>query len=1453
MKKLIVHRVSTILFLIALLAVGQTVMGQVDQTVYHVKHNVANGSYTIPGDSELNYEFYGTSTTSQIIVESDYSGTIKFRDLDMKLLDLRYSVVRIEAESSTEHPDPPTNTDPITKVTIVLEGDNKIIWGAGVYTNFNYYGYCCIEIEQGAQVHFRAVDENDNTSGTLEAYIRDSSGALWSATGGAAIGSAADGVAQGQAMLYQIVDNVETEKYLVNSAGGNIIISSGTIRTEGGHGSGIGGGYQTYYDGIIVIYGGDVSAKSFRHSAGIGSGCPTGNGVLRPPYGSSVEMYTENSAIIVLPPAKINSYGSHTDLGVPVAELALAGTRTLIYVNDPEKPVLTIHTEDDEPNADIFADLTETPELVHIFDILGLNAEYDLKAAKFGRTDAILGKFVVNAQLDQPITFFTDKSSSGLKDPEKEGRPYLPKKVTIPAGTNADKYDIELEFLPIDIFMEIFEVTSKPLVQGYTSTQAHQNAYHVKILYKDAKPMTQVKHELEDGSSFGPMVFLAADSATVISAPTQLQNGDIYYVIVPMKDNLSVGNYSDILAISGIWNGQNTGKIRKRPEQRVVLDDTGTNKHIKVTADPTYGGFANPADFSVTLTLNIDHTGLPGSFNKDDIQARYIVTTEPDYDKAVAALAVNKWPYMNTPTANATNTTTTITFADKTSGTWYVHWFVISGSVYAHSQTVVGPPPAKYGGFGPFAVVNVKEDLSSVFEYGTVGIDVFGNDELQSLKPGSALATVTAHPKAGELLDNGEKLIYKHTNKRTLTHDIDSFTYRVKIGEDYLSTTCYIYVIRTKSGGFIAPIGSNYTIELMGAPDKSSNVTYTWYDKLGVILTPPTGHSRTITNIQTDTELQVAPRRSVAPYANKEFPAASFTVKAIASTAAAKWVGTVDTNWHNPENWVLVENGVETTATWIPSADIDVIIASGVPNYPELKQSASCRDIKMEDRAMIAGIHWLDYRDASVEIVLTAEEKGRFVMWSAPLESMYSGDYHYKNDYNQIQLGDVYMNLFQHDHPAGGSAAINSFTATFGELGKPLPLGTAFNVQILPSSGNRNRPFTFPQVETTYTDQENRQYNLNRTNSSKFIADKRMTLTLPDSTFAMPVHNDKAGSELVQVVNPYMAYLDISKFLNGNTDKLGNSYAIWNGDVNKGFISELAGPVGQGNRYKISTIPSNEWKTSGVIAPLQSFFVTKKNTALITSVKMSPNWTNTTGSTHPYVLRSGMEENVEQNVLRITAEQGGKISYALLHNDQSASVSYNADEDTPKPFYDAIAMEVYSLADNKPVSINSMGDFSRGVKLGIRTKEEGQITLNFERFAGFNHNIYLIDNSRDGKKEINLQTTPSYSFKVEKSSENEGFVEINDRFSLRFVYTTTANEQPGVENELQVTQQEDHLYIRSLSGTINTLFIYTVDGSLIYSSNTDADYYQVNLPRYQTYIVKATINGKEFIQKIVMK
>jgi hypothetical protein len=756
-----------------------------------------------------------------------------------------------------------------------------------------------------------------------------------------------------------------------------------------------------------------------------------------------------------------------------------------------------------------------------------------------------------------------------------------------------------------------------------------------------------------------------------------------------------------------------------------------------------------------------------------------------------------------------------------------------------------------------------RNDTRTVQKYRWVEIDVLANDVLAST--GFSLRdSVVLGPHAGTLVATGtgadSRLTYHNDRGLTgLAGHIDSFVYRFRLYEPSLGAvkehraTVYLYILDDTHGSSTCD-GRNYTAMLADVP---SGVSFRWYGGAEPADTSAflgQGVSHTFAGLTGDAFRVVKPVNAGPPAApwNREggFPPGLFSVHASAATPAPmRWTGIAGTDWHNPANWVETHSGAtyEAPVSWAPSECTNVEIPSDAAHYPEVTGPASCDTIMLRNRALLKNPHALTYGAARVELRLNASERDRFIMWSAPLAGMYSGDFHFKNGGTPV-WGDTYVNLFQQANPdvTSGVATKNTFTASFGHPGVALELGKAFNLRVTSTSMTRDRAWMFPQTDLSYTDVNGMRHPASGdlARSNRFITDG---VTLTGSTFQMTLDGN-AGFDLVQVVNPYLAWLDMAQFLAGNPD-LSPGYLIWNGSFDTGFNTVYV----DGNRHEyFPTTPLLPQNGPNLIPPLQSFFVQKTAfTQSLPTVKMSPDWTTTSGNAPLYVLRAAPVEN---GALRITAVQGSRTSYALLRHDTQAVPEYSSREDIRTLFYDGLSFTLYSLtALREPLAINSSGSFGQGeTPLGLRVAEAGETTLAFSGMETFGHDVYLID--QQNGRTVDLQQTPEYTFTVTKPP-GSGTVEINDRFVLRMEYTGRGltDHAPVTHPEVLLSSQDGYLYVRSPAGPISRLEVYSLPGKQVYSDHTLSDSFKIPVAGTQVYIVKAWIGERIITGKILVK
>ncbi|MDR1336231.1 MAG: hypothetical protein LBK22_05320, partial [Tannerella sp.] len=305
-----------------------------------------------PGSGDYIIQGFGTQTANRINVQSGYEGTITLDNVKI-LSPVHYAPIRIFGQYDGD------NENPVTKVNLILKGDNNLDSGG----NGTQSVAAALQVHQGAQISISAIDPANNASGNLYARTRYNQDNV---AGAAGIGGPCvrnlsgnyadycdggpDGIYTGNYMYQGTQLKASNYKgYDRATSGGNILISSGTIHAQGGScGAGIGGGgWGALYLGNIVITGGDITAIGGTHSPGIGGGCVDGE--------ANNGSYAPNSCVIAVPPAKITAYDAYGKKG-------LSGANYIVYIGDPQSPQFTVYTEDYRATT-MYLDLSGDPDV----------------------------------------------------------------------------------------------------------------------------------------------------------------------------------------------------------------------------------------------------------------------------------------------------------------------------------------------------------------------------------------------------------------------------------------------------------------------------------------------------------------------------------------------------------------------------------------------------------------------------------------------------------------------------------------------------------------------------------------------------------------------------------------------------------------------------------------------------------------------------------------------------------------------------------------------------------------------------------------------------------------------------------------------------------------------------------------------------------------------------------
>ncbi len=514
------------------------------------------------------------------------------------------------------------------------------------------------------------------------------------------------------------------------------------------------------------------------------------------------------------------------------------------------------------------------------------------------------------------------------------------------------------------------------------------------------------------------------------------------------------------------------------------------------------------------------------------------------------------------------------------------------------------------------------------------------------------------------------------------------------------------------------------------------------------------------------------------------------------------WLGGVDGNWNNEENWDLGLPSVCSHVV-IPDAGDGVV-------YPVITEPSECLSITFEPGAGVLGLQYLTYTKAYVQLDL---KPGRWYTLTAPLKTMFSGDYYYTG------VPMTYMRLFDDVNPdiAGDTVAVGTWTQTFANNMVPMEPGMGFAFQVDTFAWN------YPRGDTLiYDDLELRfprelEPDVLRTQVIPFsgVTGKPyafLAKDMPKDTtvaYRFAMENENGVLEDVQVAikeglnlvgNPLMSHLDFKALYATNSSVISEKVKFWNGTT---FTTYMAG----------SGIAADMDMDYTSIPPMQSFFVD-----------------GLVGIPDGSVLQINLDEHfitdeatklrsakASPKVMHIKSSLNNKTSCVALAYNESASNSFG-DEDATKLFsmYDDVP-EVYTLADGKALDINQFSQMPIMVPVGIKTTETGKINLEFVGADEFDDVEVTLLNTMTGEQQ-NLKTDGDYELEYDGSTTDASlFVEFR---AANTVTDTPESEMCGLHKCIQVYAQDDVIYaISSEDDPIKSMTIWEDAGKQLYNAD----------------------------------
>jgi len=307
------------------------------------------------------------------------------------------------------------------------------------------------------------------------------------------------------------------------------------------------------------------------------------------------------------------------------------------------------------------------------------------------------------------------------------------------------------------------------------------------------------------------------------------------------------------------------------------------------------------------------------------------------------------------------------------------------------------------------------------------------------------------------------------------------------------------------------------------------------------------------------------------------------------------------------------------------------------------------------------------------------------------------------------------------------------------------------------------------------------------------------------------------------VGNPFMAHIDMAKFLTDNADKINPKYWVLTAG---GYAA--ASKDDSGNFTATIDNP-------GILAPMQGFFVETIKEA--TGVELS--YTSDMICTHTYesgnsplhVLSRGDDND---HCLRLTAMADGEaVSQALIHIKPDAVSEYNEREDVAMLDGNDIRSraKIYTIAGNVAASINTLPEITTTEVGLVADNSRAQTTLRFNGTDAVDGDVMLYDT-------LTGEATPIYEdmeYTVEGSAVGRLFI--------------TASLHGLSDNAIHITQTERTVTVSSsLPVSVN---IYDIRGLHILSRTEESGKTSFTLEQGM-YIIEARNSDTITRQKIAV-